>query len=249
MSKIALRQSHLKHYFDCPKKFGLSLVYPIDESKDALREGCLFEGFLFGFKGDKDLDDLIGKKKDITIDRIKAHAEQVKAANFFSEDGEKFCKRSLEGDSYTLNGEYDYVGIMPSFGGDKFIADLKYTGDLIRIWESALENLNKKQFFQSVVYPYIEWRLTGQILPFIYIIVENKYDQAIIKTIKVTSTIADFMELEAMLTIIGNSSFLKANEFACVSNFGRSRCEYLEHCPVGRYQVGQPLEIYFSDLT
>ena len=42
------------------------------------REGQLFEGYIFGFKDDKDETELIGRKKPDTISAIKKQSEYAK---------------------------------------------------------------------------------------------------------------------------------------------------------------------------
>ena len=75
------RQSNLVHYFTCPKKYDLATKHDFKQS-EAMREGLIFETFVFGHKKDANINDfeknVIGRKKADTIEGIRHHAEEVK---------------------------------------------------------------------------------------------------------------------------------------------------------------------------
>ena len=60
---MKIHQSNLVNYFTCSLKYKLSYDNRIKQS-EAMREGLLFEGYIFGFKGgDTAQKELEGRKK------------------------------------------------------------------------------------------------------------------------------------------------------------------------------------------
>ena len=106
-NKPEYHQSRLKNYFKCPAMFDLSLRIEPEYKAGTLnifREGNLFEGYVLGFKDDKDEDELIGRKKEGTINAIKGQAECIKPV---FKSGEAYVKLRHETDDYVLAGEAD----------------------------------------------------------------------------------------------------------------------------------------------
>ena len=111
MSKIEYHQSNLKHYFKCAKMFDLSMKIEPDIKPATLklfREGQIFEGYVLGFKKDKDETELIGRMKEPTINAIKGHANHVRP--IFKDVKNSYVKLKHETPEYTLAGEADNIG-------------------------------------------------------------------------------------------------------------------------------------------
>jgi hypothetical protein len=241
--KPVYRSSNLIHYFTCPQKYKLSLEYPIEQN-DAMREGLLFEGYVFGkFKEDNEKD-LIGKKHTKTIDEIKKKAEYVKP---YFDKGEAFKLMKHETDEYILQGECDFVGTV-NYQGEKIkaIADLKFTGDIHKNWEY----LTKEKCIQSALYPYLYFKITGERLPFIYIVVENKYNTPIVKLIKVETDDKDFEWIQNVIDKVHNDLFYYANVNigTCINGY-YGRCDFVESCKAGREFIAQPVIVNFGKLN
>jgi len=239
--KKIFRTSYIKNYFTCPHKYLLSTQYELEQS-DAMREGLLFEGYVFDKFKDNNEKELIGRKKEQTINDIKEKADMVRPAFV---GGEAFRKLEYDNGKYILQGEADFIGtILYKNAGLEAIADLKFTGD-ISIWNEA----NFEQFMQAVTYPYLYFKETGKILPFVYFIIESKYKDPLIKVIKVNVTEDDFALLEEKLNAIFLDDFYPANPNYGTCIQGKwGRCNYLEHCPAGREFIAQSVELNFSDI-
>ena len=93
-------------------------------------------------------------------------------------------------------GIFDFIG---EFNGEKAILELKTTGSL-RLWNFWLVE-NK---VQPLVYPYIYYRLHGEILPFYYAVVTTS-PKPKTRFFKKVCTEKDFEYLEEQLTLCRNS--------------------------------------------
>lgn len=230
-----------------------------------MREGQLFEGYLFGFKEDKDEKELVGRKKPETIEFIKGHAQHVRPA-FFREGelrGEAYKFISWEEERYIVRGECDFVGELdedylrevtlsatakglPRIG--RCIADLKYTGDISRVWDFKEA---KEDYMQSVFYPYIWWKNTGELLPFVYVVVDSRYATPIVRAIEMRVTVADFQNfVEPLLKKAATDRwfYAKPSEENCLGGYGQSQCWFLEYCEWGRQLIGGLRKFEFNSL-
>src|SRR5690606_14361598 len=246
---IEYHQSNLKHFFDCPFKVLLSMKHQLKPSMPQ-RDGLIMEAFVLGKKENTDMDELIGRKKKETILGFQSIAEKVKS--YFIE-GDSYVKLSHKFKEYTLAGEADFIGtILYEEKELRAIADLKFTGDIGVTWLHGKRS--KQDFLQAVTYPYLWYKKTKELLPFCYIIVEND-ENTIIKTVLVEVTKEDFKWFENLLDYIHRAEKAPNIELndeygnnACVSNFGKRRCEYLSHCKFGLEHVGQSVRFNFNDL-
>lgn len=241
---IKLRQSEFKHYFRCPKKMVLAGEHDI-EMNDAMREGLLFEGYVFGKFKDDNEEELIGRKKKPTIDGIKAQAEKVKPLFL---KGEPFVKMEHVEADRLYHGEIDYVGIVDTPEGEfEGLVDLKKTGSIDWVWDSKT---TRASYMQASFYPYLYYLINGEIKDFLYVIVEDKYPDPIIAFRKFNikdNAIEIFSWLETKLNKIVEDIVKPAipNGINCL--YG-GRCSYLEWCKEGREFVGGYKEVDWTEL-
>lgn len=256
--KPEYHQSRLKNYFKCPAMFKLSMEIEPEigtGTMNVLREGQLFEGYVFGFKDDKEEDELIGRKKPATIQGLKDQAAHV--APIF-DNGASYQKILLTGKEYDLAGEIDFLGQLDwdyinDYTGMKHdavgesINDLKKTGSISYVW-SAFQR--KIDFIQACMYTYIHFRNTGDVLPFVYIIVEDTYAKPIVKIKKIFFDGTSFAWLEKLINQVHNDLFYHphASFDSCEGGRGGSRCWWLQHCEKGRQYIGEMEILHFNDL-
>lgn len=243
--KPEYHQSSLKNYIRCPQMFRLSQEYKSGFTSMPMREGNLFEGYVFGFKKDKDEKELVGKKKTETIDLIKIHATKTKP---LFKSGDSYVKLSKEFDEYIIAGEADHIGqldwdYIKTFYPEakeegETINDLKYTGSLNNgsfTGNAFIDN------FQALTYVGLHYLITGDLLPFVYIIVENEYLEPIIKINKVFVSVSDIEnKLIPFVNTVHSDLFYQDSPSyeTCLGGKKGSRCWYLEHCKQGRKFVG-----------
>jgi len=241
--KPTYRQSQIVNYFTCPKKFGLSMVESLTRSR-AMEDGLLFESLVFGVSKDDSELATHRKRQATTFDVIKEAADITK--KYFGK-GEPFYKMELPGSRYNLQGEADFIGKV-LFGQEyiRCIADLKYAGDLDKIWRYKDK---KHDFLQAVMYPYLFLKLTGELLPFVYYVVEAKHELGtapLIRQIMVEPTEQDFVWLESVIETVHDDIFRSPNAEACIVR--GIRCPFLEKCGTGRDLLAPIQKIKFSDL-
>lgn len=257
---MIVRQSNLMDFPVCRKKFllGTELRAQSEEGEwetDAQRDGLLFEYFVLGSKPTVDEEEyfakLKGRKHQKTLDAIQKRAENVKS--IFVE-GERFVTLDYEySDLITLKMEADFVGKIVGLDGKpiKCIADLKHTSGIERLWNNRN---SKMEFPQAVFYPYIYFQKYGEILPFVYVIVEGTYDKPDVKLIRVDVDSDSFQWLEDKLLRPVEDAVLTDNfepnisEFTCYSYYGKVRCPLYEHCKEAREYFSQNIQIDFNLL-
>lgn len=261
--KKEYHQSRLTNYFSCPHKFKLSMeIQPKIKpaTQKLLDEGNLFEGYVFGFKDDKNEDELYSGKRKATIKKLKTQlttqADYVRP--LFNQPENSYVKIKHEADDYILGGEMDNLGQLDwdyliEYTGEKTnkldetINDLKKTGSISYVWNYMNK---KKDFLQAIMYVYIHYKNTGKILPFVYIIIEDTYDKPIIKIKKIFIQQTDFEWLEDFINKVHNDLFYQpfpAFE-SCEGGRGGSRCWYLEYCQAGRNHIGKQEIVEFNFL-
>lgn len=239
------RSTYLANYFKCPKAYEISLTNPIEMS-EPMREGLLFEGYVFHFKEGNE-DELKGKKQKKTIDSIKAKADAVRPLFL---EGEPFKKLTYDCEDYSISGEADYLGeILYKDKPLKCIADLKFTGNL-KIWEDKLSELKREDFLQAFIYPYIHYQSSREILPFVYIVVENTMDNPLVRMIKFNPTLQDFGYIIDVIERVNNDEIYApyVGYGTCV-NGKWGRCSFLEHCEHGRKFLCETVELDLSFLN
>lgn len=246
--KPSYHQSNIKNYLKCPMMYKLSLEYSADIGKgtqDVMREGELFEGYTLGFKSSKDETALIGKKKPETIAFIKRNAEFMQK---LFKSGSAYVKLKHETKEYDLDGEADHIGqldwefiktIFPEAQAEgETINDLKYTGDVERVWS---EKDGAFDYFQALQYVSIHYLNTGKLLPFIFLVVEGRYDKPLLHLDKVfvheTDITTKFIPfVDKIHGDLFYDSFPSKDN--CLGGKKGSRCWYLQHCSKGRAFVG-----------
>jgi len=242
------RQSELVNYFDCPRKFKLSLTADRKKSK-LMAEGHLFEGLVFGFKYnhfhefdiplDSDIDTLPAKKFGIQEPSLLAYKIAAKHAKTFFLEGDSYVKLRYEGPNWCLQGEADFIGDVMYRGNQvRCIADLKFTGDIVKNWHD--KEANFKSFIQSIVYPFIHYKNTGEILPFVYVIVDNDKsllpnETPYVKQMRHVPTLKEFELLEAFIDTVDSDFEFKHNPNSCVTGpYWNYECPYMRSCEIGR---------------
>src|SRR3990167_5716453 len=199
MNKPEYHQSRLKLYHNCPASFKMAMdgLRPsIPKTTQAtMDEGSLFEGYVLGFKENKKEDELYGAKREATKEKLKT--QLTTQANYvrplFLHPQNSYVKLQYEAPEYILAGEADNIGeldwdYLSNFTGEEYtkseksINDLKKTGSIGFVWAGLDKKIN---YLQAIMYVYINYKNTGEILPFIYIIVEDTYNKPIIKIKKI----------------------------------------------------------------
>lgn len=224
----------------------------LPSTMNVMREGRIFESMVLGIKDqDEYKKDIKGKRKE-TLQRINDMASTVKT---IFRKGDSYVGIMHEFEDYTLAGEADFIGeihYVDPFGEvvhyDECIADLKKTGDINRVWDFK----NKKEdYLQAIMYPYIVWKSTGKLLPFVYIVVEDTFDEPIIRCIPVSITEKDFTDfLEPFIKRVHYSQHTPADQKSCLGRHkGEGRCWYLKYCKYGRNNIGGAELVDFSKLN
>lgn len=228
------RQSNLKNYFTCPRKFLLSMQHDFGEPSMAMRQGLIFENLVLGNKANHDeaefKKNVIGRITPATLETIRNHADTTKAE---LGEGIPFVDLAYQmNHAVLLTGEADFIGMV--LVEDKVIraiVDLKYTGDLIGNWSGT----ERSDYLQAFQYMYIWERMTGERLPFVYKLVDNSADEAMIKTLVINPTDEDFQWFEGFIKGVSEDIYFEPCEEpeTCLGWKGRQKCQYLRHCPYG----------------
>ena len=251
MPKPIIRQSGINNYFTyCPHAYALSqnpeVKAKMEANKsDAMIEGLLMEGYVFKkFKEDNEVE-LIGGKRKPTIDKIKGYADLV--IPIFIE-GDPFVLMRYEVDNWILQGEADYIGQI-LFDGQplRCIADLKFTKNIQETWNNKMY---KRDFIQACTYVYLHFKLTGELLPFVYLLVENKYETPLIKYAYFEVKESDFTWIEGLIGEVVHDLFKYpvTTDTTCTKKWGRERCRFLEYCPFGQDFIAGTRKVIFSNL-
>ena len=241
-------QSNLVHYLTCPKKFLLSLKYPIARSK-AMEYGCLFEGLVFGFK---DTDDEVVLKKGVRKDTLQTYEYIADFIKLILPNGKPFVKIPITLPKYSLAGELDYVGdIFVNGDIERAIVDLKFTANIQKIWGQK----NKKgDFLQAAAYSYYYQKKYNEKLPFYYLVVENVKKlppgaTPLIKKIKIEINDEALEWFENLINTAHQDIFRDPNTFGCYDDdFWNIRCPFFLFCKEGRKSLEETLTINFMDL-
>lgn len=248
--KPVLRQSNLQHYFTCPKKYQLALQYgDLTETTMAMRHGLIFERYVLGEKPDHNEADfkanVYGRIKGESLEYLKAQAEYAKPL-FLA--GTPYVKLRHETDEFIFVGEADFIGEV-LFKGEavECIGDLKYTSNISEYWNKKQA---KSEYLQAITYPYLLWKMTGKLLPFIYVIVEDSFENPLIKQIRVDVKVEDFEWIERVIRMVVDDVWFEAveNANACLGFKAFGKCKFLQWCDEGKDLVCEPVELFFNQL-
>jgi len=267
MTKPEYHQSSIRHHGICPKKYDLSTKHEPDipvGTQNAMRSGELFEGYVLGFKDDKDESELIGRRKPETIDKIRNNAKHIKP---IFKNGKSFKKIKAEFPEYDLAGEIDHFGqldwdFIREYTGEEVkpegttINDLKYTDNIAHTnsaWSKDffLGMPSPSGLLQAIQYVAIMYFNDKKIYPFVYIVVEGQYDRPVLYIKKVLVSKDDiegwFMPF---VNRVHNDMYFRATPSydACLGGKRGSRCWFLEHCKEGRAFVGGYEAVEFAQL-
>lgn len=267
----------LSKYFNCPREFDLSTKIDIEISSDAMTKGLLIEGYVLGFKdklGYSEMDirgidpkDKRKGMKDATVQPIKDRAKLIKP---FFVKGESFVSLFVEEKYKFMNGlagEADFIGEvliedwliedqgseLHEINGKKYIkkrviADLKDTANIHKSY-SYLNS--KKDILQAVMYPYLWYRMTGELLDFVYMVCENNFkENLLMKQIYVPTVVENFEWLIRTIQAIDNDIVKMAipATWTCIKNQWGRNCDYIEFCEHGRDLIGQSVKKDFQFL-
>lgn len=256
--------SKIRHFHSCPKKMDLSFQHETELTVTQERlyaEGRAFEAMVF-YDKNNELESAMKKKS--FKDTIEPLANSVKARNIFLSDDIKrdsfirFGYRDPRG--FTLSGEIDYMGdldISCNYTGvelkGRYIADLKYTKDLVQIWRPAK---SKWDVLQVVFYSYINWKYInpGEVLDGVYVVCENKIpeDPSIMaRYVSISEDSYAFLE-QLILDVHYDTARLPYPSFKNCLGFGvigQGRCPYFKHCTQGRELIESMQHVEFDSLT
>ena len=256
MDKPQFSPSSIATYNFCPHAKKLKDEHNVkSEPSDAMKAGLLFEGYLFGFKGDSQKE-LEGRKFPKSLDKFKTQAEWLKPV--FTE-GSSFNWIEYESKYWNLRGEIDYYGFVDTeylseLCGQQIdaelstaIVDIKYTGNVQKMWDAKTE---RESLLQSICYPYMIWKTQGEKLPFFYLIIDAEFEKPIVRVQQVIYNDFDFQFIERLLNQCANDIFFEAkiSDDTCggAKNY-QSRCRYAELCEFGRAFIGGYKEIVFNN--
>jgi len=247
-------QSTLTNYYICPHKMVLSKEHSIEQT-EPMRNGLLFEFFALGmnprakekYGTEEDYAKaLIGRKTPATIDPLKKKAEFIKP--IFLEPKNAFITLKYEDKEYFNGGEADYIGLV-EYGGKviECIADLKYTGSVAG-WRNYIK---ASDYFQSVYYSYIVWKMTNKILPFLYVIVDSNFEIPIVSYKLMHFSKENLLQVKREVDFIHNDIIRRpvCSYETCVKGPYNKPCDFLEWCEYGRELISDSKEIKFEELV
>lgn len=249
--------TNLAYYEECPYKFELSLTNKAFKVTKPMQMGLLLEGYLFGFKGkpgytEKDIrgvnENGKGGMRKETLQPIKDLAKQLKK---YIGSGQPFVKMKITKRYNMMKGiagEADFVGNVNIPGIKKrVILDLKFIGDIYFGWKGT----KKTDYLQAVIYPYLWYKKHGELLDFVYMLVDSRFDNALVRFIHFETTLENFKWLEDYLKKIDSdiSRVPVASYETCIKNKYKQPCQFLSVCKAGReFIAGQTETINFNEL-
>lgn len=191
-------------------------------------------------------------KTDMAVEPIKKRAGFVRQ---FFDNGKPFVKLEYDGNfrNGKLKGEADFIGevwvdvglldvgneetrqfheLLPRMAKRRVIADLKDTGEIFYRWNFITK---QTQVIQSILYPYIWFKMTGELVDFLYFVVWNKSEN-IIKQIYFKTTMATIELAESLIAQLENDLLKRprCNAQNCLKGEYNSPCEYISFCEDGR---------------
>lgn len=245
--KPTYRQSQIYNYFSCPYRFELSRKHEMPCTA-AMKDGRLYEAMVLGAKDDSEYQELFAGKRPKTMEAYERSVADIK--RIFGQ-GEPYKKMTMETPHWILQGEADFVGTVTILGKTyRTIADLKFTGNISKVW---MEKTEKKDFLQAPFYQLLWYRLTGELLPFTYITVANDkgLPDGVSPIMKPYILMPNEKSLDWVISLVdsihGQSEYFP-NMNACEDGFYRSRCKYLDFCKYGRSTIECPVEVDFEEL-
>ena len=237
------RISSFKSIPECENAFVLSQEWEFEQT-DAMRDGKLFESYVFGFKDEATQAKMEGRKKEATLKQIKDKAEQIKK---YLKGGYSWERLSTTVNGKTVSGEPDYVGDVIVDGElISALVDLKNTKDIFKIWDGLSSRFD---YFQSIGYNWLRWRNNLDILPFVYFVNENSGDDEIIRPIVVEITMDDIFWCESLIEKYTADFLPDYNPERCKGRtYSEGRCKFCSKCPYGIGLLTDLVRIKFSDL-
>lgn len=231
--KVSLSYSRLRNYLICPKRFEFHSRYgwePSAQTTKTMQAGNVFEALLLGDKND--ILQCVDLKKKFA--KMVAQVEFLQKKNLFG-IGESYVKLSYEHEFFSIRGEIDYIG--PFMNHDRLIIDLKYTGKIDYIWQDFKY---KEDALQLIIYSWIHWKNTGEILNCAYCIVESSYDEPVYQIRHVSISIETYEWLENFLLKVAMEPIKLPNptQVNCLGSKGKARCAWLQYCSSGRDLLG-----------
>ena len=261
--KPSYSASRLAKYLRCPRMFYLSKNFAPHITTTQQKNfdlGNLFEAYVLGFKTNKEEKELIGRKRESTVEGLKKCASYIKPI-FENQDGKPFQFREHDLGEFVIRGEFDYIGRINeqalfdiSLSEDhspigKAIWDLKYTQNISRIWNTKT---NMEDFLQAPVYVALHYWNTGELLPFVYIIVEQKFEVPTVRFIVIEVKKEEIESFVVPLAKKAHNDFFfepKPRLDVCDSSNSQTQCSYLNHCEYGRRLIGGKRTYLFDSLT
>ena len=130
----------------------------------------------------------------------------------------------------------------------KMIVDLKYTGSIDYIWQDFKY---KEDTLQLLIYSYMHFKNTGEMLDAAYLIVESTYDEPVyqIREIIITQESYDWLEKFLVRVAVEPVKPTRQNKNNCLGGKKGSRCRWLEYCDAGRDILGGLQTVDFNTLT
>lgn len=242
--KFSMSYSRLRSYIICPKRFELHSKYgwnPTDETKKVLRGGKIFEAVVFG-----DKNCILEGANSAADLRVIKKAKQFALNDLFGV-GEAYFDIKFENDLFKARGEIDFIGEFKfSNGRRKGIIDLKWTGKIDYIWQGFKY---KEDALQVIMYSWMHWKETGEMLDAAYVIVESTYDDPVFLVKEVFINEKTYQWLEDFLYRVALEPIKVTNPSTknCLGGKGTGRCPWLEYCKSGRLLLGG-METYDANL-
>jgi len=217
-----------------------------------MNNGKIFEACLFGYEDREDIKDLcFTKAGKNNADMVRLKPLALKCRKYVPSEVHH-QRLNLDCGDFILSGEPDYQGVLinPNNGEiyEDCNVDIKLTGDICKIWDWKQ---TKSDFFQSVSYTYLDYKLTGKKRRFFYLIVQDcDFEIPLIRIIEVTIKDSDLLWFEKLIMTASTDLFCDPNKAECL---GKSRyeppCRWLENCEYGRDVIGGTHQIMFESLS
>jgi len=220
--KLVIHSTDLQNYLMCPKKFTLGRRVEVHPTL-AMRDGLILEALVYGEKKQGDIEKHKGKKN---ISQLEGITEKLKPIFV---DGKSFWRIETEYKDVLLSGEVDYYT-------NDILFDLKHTKNL-DYWRAKI---SKSDFVQSVFYTYIDYKNTGKLKEFKYIVTDGTE----ILPVNVEVTEGDFGWLLENVDVIIADAFFSPNLDACNGKFP---CFYRGVCDSYKEKFGE-INLRFSEL-
>ena len=237
--------SRLREYLICPRRYELKTKYgwkPKKATQKTMQGGLVFEAAVLGDKNGI-LKTIQGNAHKHTLDQAKAFNEH----GVFG-IGESYVFIDYNHEFFYTRGEIDWIGDVTIQGRvERVIADLKYTDRIDYIWQDFKV---KEDALQVIIYSYMHWKKTGEVLNGVYVIVESTYDEPVFQIRRVVITEETYAWLERLLLQVAleATKLTNADKKNCLGGKGQARCYWLKWCDAGRNLLGGVQFVDLDDL-